>query len=241
MFHNNKGKVVVVPNTVSKEKLVIDIFKIQETVKNVTEKDPHMQVDKVARKLRHEIKSSKSNMSWPLLTSQLSSENVSLRSLQRRFLNILLHDDGGRPLTTKVSSFAQDLLYAVIKGKYLPPKHKLLSFAIKLQTGNVELIKIINNLGLDVSYSKDSELNTAFTIQKLWQSTVIIPGQVDPHIPILSIYYNVDWSEETWSGVDATHRVNWIVIQKPFICPKEAPTHAVITKSKRRSINVALK
>ena len=74
-----------------------------------------MQVDKVARKLRHEIKSSKSNMSWPLLTSQLSSENTSLRSLQRRFLNILLHDDGGRPLTTKVSSFAQDLLYAVIK------------------------------------------------------------------------------------------------------------------------------
>ena len=41
--------------------------------------------------------------------------------------------------------------------------------------------------------------------------------------------------------MDVTHRVNWIVIQKPFICPKEAPTHAVITKSKRRSINVALK
>ena len=67
MFQNNKGKVVVVPNTVSKEKLAIEAVKLQETVKNLTEKDSSKQVGEVV----HEIKSSKSNMSWTPLTSQL--------------------------------------------------------------------------------------------------------------------------------------------------------------------------
>ena len=63
MFQNYKGKVVVVPNTVSKEKLAIEIVKLQETVKNLREKDPHKQIDEVAGKLRHEIRSSKPNKS----------------------------------------------------------------------------------------------------------------------------------------------------------------------------------
>ena len=67
MFQNNKGKVVVVPNTVSKEKLAIEAVKLQETVKNLTEKDSSKQVGEVV----HEIKSSKSNMPWTPLTSQL--------------------------------------------------------------------------------------------------------------------------------------------------------------------------
>ena len=114
-------------------------------------------------------------MSWPPLTSQLSSENTSLPSLLNRFLNILLHDDADRPLTMKVSSFAQDLLYIVNKGRHLTPKHILLPFTIISLTGNVELIKIINKLGHGISYSKASELDSVFAIQK---STVIIPDEV---------------------------------------------------------------
>ena len=38
MFQNYKGKVVVVPNTVSKEKLAIEIVKLQETVKKLKRK-----------------------------------------------------------------------------------------------------------------------------------------------------------------------------------------------------------
>ena len=38
MFQNYKGKVVVVPNTVSKEKLAIEIVKPQETVKKLKRK-----------------------------------------------------------------------------------------------------------------------------------------------------------------------------------------------------------
>ena len=145
-------------------------------------------------------------MSWPPLTSQLRSENISLSSLLHHFLNILLHDDADKPLTTKVSFFAQDLLYAVNKGRHLTPKHILLPFTIKLLTGNEELIEIINRLGHGVSYSKVSELDTAFAIQKLSQSTVIIPDEVHHHIPISLVYDNTDRLEETLSGAGRTHK-----------------------------------
>ena len=103
----------------------------------------------------------------------------------------------------------------------------------------MELIKIISRLGHGVSYSKAPKLDTSFAIQKLSQSTVIIPNEVHPHIPISLVYDKIDWLEETLSGPGTTHRVNRIIIQKPFIGPKEAPTHTIITKSKRLSINVA--
>ena len=142
-------------------------------------------------------------MSWPPLTSQLSSENTSLPNLLHRFLNILLHDDADRPLTMKISSFAQDLLYTVSKGRHLTPKHILLPFTIKSLTGNVELIKIINRLGHGVSYNKASELHSVFAMQKLSQSTVFIPDEVHPHIPISLVYNNIVPLEETLSGAVA--------------------------------------
>ena len=85
------------------------------------------------------------------------------------------------------------------------------------------------------------ELNTAFAILTLSQSTVITPDEVHPHIPILLVYDNIDWLEEILSDAGTTHCMNGIVIQKAFIGPKEAHKHAIITKSKRRSINVAPK
>ena len=75
-FQNEKGKMVVVANTASKEKLAMEVVKLQVTVKNLTEKDPRKQVDNIAGKLRHEIKPSKSNISWHPLISKLSSENI---------------------------------------------------------------------------------------------------------------------------------------------------------------------
>ena len=87
MFQNNKGKVVVAPNTM---------------------------------KLDHQ------NRTCPSLHSRL----IHLPRLLHRFLNILLHDDADRPLTTKVSSFAQDLLYTVNSGRHLTPKHILLHIYI---------------------------------------------------------------------------------------------------------------
>ena len=39
IFQSNKGKVVVVPNIVSKEKLAIELVKLQETVKNLGKED----------------------------------------------------------------------------------------------------------------------------------------------------------------------------------------------------------
>ena len=62
-----------------------------------------------------------------------------------------------------------------------------------------------------------------------------IPDEVHPHIPVSLVYDNIDPLEETLSGAGTTHRVNRIVIQKLFI-----PANAIITKSRRRSINVSM-
>ena len=104
MFQNNKGKVVVVPNTVSKEKLAIEVVKLQETVKNLTEKDSNKQVGEVVHEIKHVLDST---------YVSTSPENISLPSQLYRFLNMLLHNDADMPLTTKVSSFARDLLYTL--------------------------------------------------------------------------------------------------------------------------------
>ena len=126
-------------------------------------------------------------MSWFPLTAQISSENISLQGLLHNFLNILLHDDADRPLTTKASYFAQDLLYTVNKEIHLTPKHILLPFTVKSLTGNVELIKIINRLGHGVSYSKASELDNGFAIRTLSQSTVIIPDELHSYIHMATL------------------------------------------------------
>ena len=61
-----------------------------------------------------------------------------------------------------------------------------------------------------------------------------------PHIPISLVYDSIDWLEETLLCTAKIQRVNRIVIQKLFIDLKEAPTHVIITKSKRQSINVVI-
>ena len=80
----------------------------------------------------------------------------------------------------------------------------------------MELIKIINRKGNGDSYNKVSELDTAFAIQKLSQSTVIIPDEVHPHIPIPLAFDNIDRLDKILPGAGTIHKVNGVVIQKPF-------------------------
>ena len=43
-----------------------------------------------------------------------------------------------------MKSFAQDLVFGVIRGRIKPPKQILLSYAVKTLTNNVELVSILN-------------------------------------------------------------------------------------------------
>ena len=70
-------------------------------------------------------------------------------------------------VTTLVSSFSQDMVYAVTCGQHKPPKHILLPYAVKTLTGNVELIRTLNKFGHGVSYSQLEENDTALCLQKL--------------------------------------------------------------------------
>ena len=67
-------------------------------------------------------------------------------------------------------SFGQDFVYAITCGKTKPVKHIVLPFAVRLLTGNVELVHILNQLGHSVSYSQVEEIDTALCMQRLAKS-----------------------------------------------------------------------
>jgi len=63
--------------------------------------------------------------------------------------------------------------------KSKPAKHITLPFAVKLLTGNVELVHILSWLGHGVSYSQVEEIDTALCLQKLAQSGhVAVPRNI---------------------------------------------------------------
>ena len=110
----------------------------------------------------------------------------------------------------KIKSFYQDLSYVINKSAC--SKDILLPFAIKVLTGNIEVIKILNHLGHGISYSKVLEIDTAFAIQKLTvdAETVLLPDQVQKGLPTSLVYDNIDRLEETLTGSGTNHRINGI-------------------------------
>ena len=57
-------------------------------------------------------------------------------------------------------SFAQDLVYAVTRGRVKTPKSILLPRVIKTLTNCTELINLTNKLGHGTSYTSLAEMNT---------------------------------------------------------------------------------
>ena len=57
-------------------------------------------------------------------------------------------------MSNLIQSFGQGLIYAVTYGQHKPPKHVLLPYAVKTLTGNTEIIKILNESGHRMSYTR---------------------------------------------------------------------------------------
>ena len=161
---------------------------------------------------------------------------VRIPNLLQHFLSYLLH--GLAKPSLKTSSIGQYIIYCVHNGQFINSKHILLPFAIKSMTGNVELIKIINRLGHEISYTKLAEVDTAYAIQKISTNSGLIPEEIQSYQQASMVYDNIDCLEETLSGAGTTHRVNGIVIQKPFIGPKLPQNLIDIPKTKQRRVYV---
>ena len=77
-----------------------------------------------------------------------------------------------------VSSFGQDMVYAITYGKTKFPKHIILPFAIKSLTGNVGLIHTVNRLGHSVSYSQLDLVTVYPTHSSIWSQCILLPARL---------------------------------------------------------------
>ena len=190
----------------------------------------------VGLSIRSKLKDYKAVCSLPPTTSELMPENFVLPTHLQHLLSCIAHGD--TTMSARINPIGQDLIYCARNGRILMPKYVLLPISVKSMTGNMELIKILNRLGHGVSYSKMSEIDTAYAINKVSADTALVPEGIVFTKQASLVYDNIDRVEETISGAGKTHRVNGIVVQKPFIGPQPLKSNTATTKTKQRSIAV---
>ena len=238
IFLNLTVNSILLPHAVSMRQFEEDYLELQKQLeKSTCESDKSMKlVQEAAMIIRHEVSNLECPSSWPPTLTELNPDSFKLPNLLQHFLNHLVH--GSSASSLKTSSFDQDVIYNVQNGRLITPKHLLIPFAIKSMTGNVELIKIMNRLGHGVSDTKLSEVDTAYAILKMGSSSRLLPDDIQTYQPASLVYDNIDRLEKTLSGSGTTHRVNGIVVQKPFIGPKVQRKRIMVPKTRQRSINV---
>ena len=69
-------------------------------------------------------------------------------------------------------------------------------------------------------------------------SSGLLPDDIQAYQPASLVYGNIDRLEEMLLGSGTTHRVNGIVVQKPFIGPKVQHKRIMVPKTRQRSIYV---
>ena len=150
--------------------------------------------------MRQAILDMKWTVPWPILPSHLSMDQFPVLECLRRFLMGLITSDPVMKNPTPrakmlVESFRQDIISAVTCGKTKPPKHILLSYGVKTLTGNVEVIRLLNRFGHDVSYSQLEENDTALCLQTIatnLNETTILPGTIQPNVFTNLAWDNID-------------------------------------------------
>ena len=174
MFPNRKGKLIFLPASTSLQKLAEENLELRKELKSYRDNSNNAAkiVQDAAMNIRAELKSVKSNLSWPPQPSDLKMA-ANVPPLVKQLLTIIINGNiedvscQSESLTPRVYSFAQDLIYAFSDERCLTRKHILLPFAVKSLTGNVELIRILNCLGHGVSYTRTLEIDTAFAPEEM--------------------------------------------------------------------------
>ena len=248
IISNVSGKLLLVPNTLSLKDVVLENEQLQREIKSLKEKstDPVQIIDQASLKIRESIQRDMSRTPWPFHPSNVSTTITKTPELHRFFTGLLNGDPKNENVServcTLVESFEQDVIYAVTRGQYKPPKHILLPNAVKALTGNTELITTLNKLGHGISYSQLEENETALCLQKKAADSsnrVLLPSSIKSYIFTLLAWDNIDRQEETLSGKGTSHRVNGVVIQPkvfgPDPPPKELPS---INRSKQRALQL---
>ena len=223
-IQTESNRVLVYPDSLTREELGLSNYKLQKEV-NIL-KAAHSNITsakEVAYEIRQSVKNHCNNQDWPPDPSKLDKEHIDTPLLVNTFLQHLLMGDDSA-LTERMmwlrNSIAQDLEFAITRGRYKPVKHILLAFAVKSLTGNVELIQLLNRLGHGIAYTQLEEIDTSLCLQKLAmaaENCIPLPGNIHPYTSITLAFDNIDRIEGTSSGGGTSHRVNGIAVQ-PAVC-----------------------
>ena len=155
---------------------------------------------------------------WPPTTKALTAEERQPPETITNFLTNLLHSPlihhpPGEDLRRYVSSFAQDLLHAISKGKFMTAKHTLLGTALHSLTGQKLLIKILSKYGNSRSYETVQKVETAQAelVQKMRQQNYPLPLlPANPASSVLTFFWwdNFDCKKETiHCGIHTCHGI----------------------------------
>jgi len=191
IISDEKGRLVIYPDSISQDKLVLDILNLQQelSILKSNESDNRTILTKAALILRADILAHNHTEIWPPQLDELNNADAFLStSVIHFYRTVIAGTCGDENLTVsanrQIKSFGQDLIHAVTRGKRHPPKHFLLPLVVKSLMGNVELVNILNRFSHCVSYSVTEEIETALCIQKL-QSTseqgIAIPSKIHPN------------------------------------------------------------
>ena len=176
--------------------MISNYYSLKEDEKNVL---------RAAHLIREEIREMEDVMPWPQQAIDLGE--VRLSHHLSLFLDELLNPRFNVQPSSRVcrlkSSFGQDIVYAVSRGRIKTPKSIMYSYTIKSLTNCAELIDINNRLGDGISRSLVEELYTENAYRVMGQQNdgnVALPPGTKKETFTLAVYDSIDRQEETLPG-----------------------------------------
>ena len=138
----------------------------------------------------------------------------------------------------QVLSICQDILFCCRNGRILTPKHVSLDMAVRRVTGSPELITMLNKYGQTVSTSKLQEIEVTVGELRQLEGAEHIPSNIVNHVPVMFVFDNNDFQEETPSGKCTTHCTNGIIIQNRVHTCMPPPAEVTIPSHRKNKRNL---
>jgi hypothetical protein len=162
---------------------------------------------RAAHLIREEVRAMEDVMPWPPQEIDLDEEKVRLSHHLSLFLDKLLNlrftEQPSPRICRLKSSFGQDIVYAVSRGRIKTPRSIMYPYTIKSLTNCTELIDISSRLGHGINRSLVEELTTENAYRVMDQQnegTVALPPGSKEETFTIAVYDNIDRQEETLSG-----------------------------------------
>lgn len=116
----------------------------------------------------------------------------------------------------KCQTIFQTIFYLIHNGTQNTPLHIGLAQTIHEMTRSKLLLKIMNRLGMTVSYDALERHNVVLASRILsygGSTGVPLPKEIKPNVPIRAAMDNFDYQEQTLSGIGGSHDTVLVIFQ----------------------------